>query len=176
MKTKTCMLSVLLAVLVSLTGSLCLTTGAPIPERPNIIFILADDLGYMDINAYATRVTGTAAQQQFYETPSLDRLARSGVAFSQAYACQLCSPTRAGLLTGRNAAKIGVTTATPGSVKTFYNQGRAPLPGYLAQDAIYWGDSISVPQALLNGSSLDALPSGLLGPVTLQTLEHNPAK
>jgi hypothetical protein len=57
MKTKTSMLSVLLAVLASLTGSLCTTTGAPIPERPNIIFIPADDLGFVDINAYATRVT-----------------------------------------------------------------------------------------------------------------------
>ena len=142
---------------------LALLAGIPAEaeaRRPNILFILADDLGYMDINAYATRVTGTAAKQQFYETPNLDRLAKSGTAFAQAYACQLCSPTRAGLLTGRNAAKIGVTTATPGSVKTFYNQGRAPLPGYLAQDAVYWGDPISIPQALLNGSTLDALPSG----------------
>lgn len=128
--------------------------------HPNILFILADDLGYMDINAYAQRLTGVAASQQFYETPHLDRLTRGGTAFSQAYACQLCSPTRAGLLTGRNAAKIGVTTATPGTVKTYYNQGRTPPPGYAAQDAIHWGDNIKIPQALLNGSTLDALPSG----------------
>ena len=86
--------------------------------------------------------------------------ARVGTAFSQAYACQLCSPTRSGLLTGRNAAKIGVTTATPGSVKTFYNQGIKPPPGYLANDAIFWGDNLKLEQALLNGSTLDALPSG----------------
>lgn len=129
-------------------------------DKPNILFVLADDLGCMDINACAARVTGTSADKQYYETPNLDRLAQSGTAFSQAYASQLCSPTRAGLLTGRNPARIGVTTATPGSVKTFYNQGRAPLPGYLAHDAIYWGDPISIQQALVNGSTLDALPAG----------------
>ena len=42
MKTKTCMLPVLLAILASLTSSLCSTTGSPIPEHPNIIFILAE--------------------------------------------------------------------------------------------------------------------------------------
>lgn len=128
--------------------------------RPNIVFILADDLGYTDVNAFAARITGVPAARQFYETPNLDRLAREGTAFSQAYACQLCSPTRAGLLTGKIAARIGVMTATPGTVKTFYNQGLTPPWGYLANDAIYWGDNIKIQQALLNGSSLDALPSG----------------
>lgn len=129
-------------------------------ERPNIVFILADDLGYMDINAYAARMVGVPAAQQYFETPNLNRLVAESTAFSQAYACQLCSPTRAGILTGRNAAKIGVTTATPSTVRTFYNQGIEPLPGYLAHDAIYWGDQIKVAQALVNGSSLEALPSG----------------
>lgn len=129
-------------------------------QRPNIVFILADDLGYMDINAYAERTVGVPATQQYFETPHLDRLVAESTAFSQAYACQLCSPTRAGILTGRNAARIGVTTATPNSVRTFYNQGIEPPPGYLAHDAIYWGDQIKVAQALLNGSSLEALPSG----------------
>jgi len=135
-------------------------SAASAASAPNILFILADDLGYMDINAYATRATGTPAKQQFYETPNLNRLVESSTAFSQAYACQLCSPTRAGLLTGRNAARIGVTTATPSTVETYYNQGRTPPPGYLPHDAIYWGDNIKIPQALLNGSTLDALPSG----------------
>jgi arylsulfatase A-like enzyme len=134
-------------------------TASPAP-RPNILFILADDLGYVDINAYAQQMTGVPPAEQYYETPNLDRLVREGTAFAQAYACQLCSPTRSGVLTGRNAATIGVTTATPGSVRTFYNQGQPPPPGYLAQDAIYWGDNIPIPQALLNGSTLDALPSG----------------
>lgn len=130
-------------------------------RRPNIVFILADDLGIVDVNAYAARFTGARPEQMFYETPHLDQLVREGTAFSQAYACHLCSPTRASLLTGRNAARIGFTTAVGGTVRTFYNQGRAPPPGYIAQDAIEWPDpNIKIPQALLNGTTLDALPSG----------------
>jgi arylsulfatase A-like enzyme len=136
-----------------------IASAAP-AARPNIVFILADDLGYMDVNAYATRLTGVPRAAQFFETPHLDRLVREGTAFGQAYACQLCSPTRAGVLTGKIAARIGVTTATPGTVRTFYNQGLNPPAGYLANDAIYWGDKLAIPQALLNGSTLEALPSG----------------
>ena len=114
----------------------------------------------MDLNAYAAHFSGVPADKQFYETPNIDRLVGASSAFSQAYACQLCSPTRSGVLTGRTAAKIGVMTATPPGVITYYNQGMTPPPGYLAHDAIFWGDAIKIPQALLNGSSLDALPSG----------------
>ncbi len=130
------------------------------PTRPNIVFILADDLGYVDTNSYAARLTGAKPAEMYYETPHIDRLVREGTAFSQAYACQLCSPTRAGLLTGKIAARIGVTTATPNSVRTFYNQGLTPPTGYLANDALYHGDPITIQQALLNASTLDALPSG----------------
>jgi len=129
----------------------------------NVIFILADDLGICDVRAYAQRFTGTAIQEMYYETPHLDRLVSEGMAFSQAYACQLCSPTRASLLTGKNAARVGVTTATPGSVRSYYNQGINPPAGYLPQDAIYWGDNIKVEQALVNGSTLLALPAGQPG-------------
>ncbi len=129
-------------------------------KRPNIVFILADDLGIVDLNAYARRFTGAKNSEMFFETPHLDRLVREGTSFSQAYACQLCSPTRAGLLTGKNAARLGVMTATPGTVRTFYNQGIAPPPGYLAHDAVLWADPIKIEQALLNGSTLDALPAG----------------
>ncbi len=139
---------------------LAIASGVAASGRPNVVFILADDLGYMDINAFAARLTGDETAAMYNETPSLDRLAREGISFSQAYAAQLCAPTRAGLLTGKNAARIGVTTATPNSVRTFYNQGLAPPTGYLANDAIHWGDNIKIQQALLNGSTLDALPSG----------------
>lgn len=149
--------------LLLLTPLACLAapSSAPsTPARPNIVFILADDLGYVDTNLYASRLTGEKPAAMFYETPNIDRLARGGTAFAQAYACQLCSPTRAGILTGRIAARIGVTTATPSSVRTFYNQGLTPPAGYLANDALHHGDPIKIQQALLNGSTLDALPSG----------------
>jgi arylsulfatase A-like enzyme len=143
-----------------ITVSLALHAGTTVNPRPNVVLLLADDLGYMDINAYATHTLGVAAKDQYYETPNLDRLISQGTAYSQAYACQLCSPTRAGILTGRNAAKIGVTTATPNTVRTYYNQGLEPPKGYLAHDAIFWVDTIHIPQSLLNGSTLEALPSG----------------
>ncbi len=132
-------------------------------DHPNILFILADDLGYMDVNAYASHLTGVASDKMFFETPNIDKLVNEGVAFSQGYAYQLCSPTRASLLTGRNAPVIGVTTATPPSCRSYYSKNEAPPAGYLSQDAIYWGDAIATPQALLNGSSLLALPAGQPG-------------
>ena len=69
--------------------------------RPNIIFILIDDLGWRDLTCY-----GSA----FYETPNLDRLAAGGLRFTDAYAaCPVCSPTRASILTGKYPARVGVT-------------------------------------------------------------------
>jgi arylsulfatase A-like enzyme len=68
---------------------------------PNIIFILADDLGYSDLGAYGST---------FYETPRLDQLAREGMKFTDAYAaCQVCSPTRASLMTGQWPQRTGIT-------------------------------------------------------------------
>ena len=72
-----------------------------ISNRPNIVFILIDDLGWRDLGC-----TGSS----FYETPRLDRLAAEGMRFTQAYAsCPVCSPTRASILTGRYPARVGVT-------------------------------------------------------------------
>jgi len=73
------------------------------PLRPNIIVILADDLGYGDPGVYGGTGIGT---------PHIDRLAREGLRFTQAYAsAALCSPSRAGLLTGRYPLRTGITTA-----------------------------------------------------------------
>ena len=69
--------------------------------RPNIVFILMDDLGWRDLGCYGS---------EFYETPNLDRLASEGVRFTDAYAaCPVCSPTRASILTGKYPATVGVT-------------------------------------------------------------------
>ena len=68
---------------------------------PNLLFILADDLGWRDLSCYGST---------FYETPNLDRLARLGVRFTDGYAsCPVCSPTRASLLTGKTPATLGMT-------------------------------------------------------------------
>ncbi len=74
------------------------------PHRnPNIIIILADDLGYGDVGVYGGRAI---------QTPNIDRLASEGLRFSHAYAsAAICSPSRAGLLTGRYPLRTGVMTA-----------------------------------------------------------------
>jgi arylsulfatase A len=67
---------------------------------PNIVLILTDDLGWSDL---------TCQGGDLVETPNIDRLAREGVRFSQAYAMSVCSPSRAMLLTGRHAVRTGIT-------------------------------------------------------------------
>jgi arylsulfatase A-like enzyme len=70
-------------------------------ELPNVVFLMADDLGWMDTAHYGS---------DFYETPNVDRLASEGMAFRTAYAANpLCSPTRASLLTGQYPARLGIT-------------------------------------------------------------------
>jgi len=73
---------------------------------PNIILILADDLGWSDLNCYGS---------EFHETPNLDSLAVGGVKFLDAYAaCTVCSPTRAAAMTGKYPARLHLTTYIPG--------------------------------------------------------------
>lgn len=75
-------------------------------KRPNIVFILADDLGWKDVGCYGSSL---------YETPRIDRLASEGVRFTNAYAaCHVCSPTRASILTGQYPARLGLTDWLPG--------------------------------------------------------------
>jgi arylsulfatase A-like enzyme len=93
---------------------LCLLTSlwnlppasAAAPSPPNVVLILADDLGWTDLSCYGS---------DLYETPHIDRLARDGMKFTQAYsACTVCSPTRAALLTGKYPARLRVTDWIPG--------------------------------------------------------------
>ncbi len=105
-------------------------------RSPNIIFVLADDLGYMDLVSYAARVKGVDRDACYYETPNLDRLADQAVVFTQAYACPLCAPTRSSIITGKYAASQGFMTATPGGYQTYYNQGMETPDGFYAQDGL----------------------------------------
>ncbi|MFC7335632.1 sulfatase [Haloferula chungangensis] len=134
-----------------------LLCASPADERPpNIVFILADDLGITDINAFASHFTGDAPEKLFYETPHLDQLASDGIPFSQSYANQLCSPTRAAILSGRIASRLGFTTATP-NTRTYFNQGITPPEGASPHDAFAHKDSIKSPQAWINANSNTAL-------------------
>ncbi|MGD9648850.1 MAG: sulfatase, partial [Pirellulales bacterium] len=75
---------------------------------PNIIFIMADDLGYTDVACYGSR---------YYETPNIDRLAEQGTRFLNHHHCQNCAPTRAALMTGQYGPRTG--TYTVGSINRF---------------------------------------------------------
>src|SRR5829696_7745121 len=70
--------------------------------RPNVVFILADDLGYSDLGCYGGEI----------ETPNLDRLARQGLRFSQFYNTARCSPSRASMMTGLHPHQTGIGILT----------------------------------------------------------------
>lgn len=72
-----------------------------VDSRPNIVFILIDDLGWTDLPCYDNR---------FNEAPNLDRLSKAGMLFANAYAaCPVCSPTRASIQAGQYPARVGIT-------------------------------------------------------------------
>lgn len=96
-------LRTLLIFLLSLLG-LGATAAAHAGEKtkkPNFVFFLIDDLGWADLGCYGSR---------FYETPNIDRLAKTGMRFTSGYAaCPVCSPTRASILTGKYPARLNIT-------------------------------------------------------------------
>src|SRR5688572_5588759 len=98
-----------------------LTFAAP----PNIVFILADDLGVNDLSCYGRKE---------HHTPNLDRLAEQGMRFTSAYCAQpICSPSRAAILTGKAPARLHLTTFLPGradapSQKLLHPKIRQQLP------------------------------------------------
>ena len=115
------------------------STPAQAPKadsRPNIVLILADDLGWSDIS---TGRTNMGTQSRFNETPALERLAAEGMAFNNAYASPTCTPSRAALLSGQYA---------PRKTNNIYQHGnsRGPLA--------------AAPQGLPNGQL--ALPNATL--------------
>lgn len=70
-------------------------------KKTNVLFILADDFGYHDMSC-----TGS----KFYETPNIDKIASQGMVFTNGYsACQVCSPSRASIMSGKFPARHGIT-------------------------------------------------------------------
>ena len=95
-----------LVVLLAMPGRASGQVSPPPVRRPNIVFILADDLGWRDLACFGST---------FYETPNLDHLARQGMRFTNAYAaCNVCSPTRASIMTGQYPARLHLTDWLPG--------------------------------------------------------------
>jgi arylsulfatase A-like enzyme len=97
-------------------------------KKPNVIFILADDLGWSDTELYGTT--------KFYETPNINRLAERGIRFTNAYSANpLCSPTRASIMTGLEPGRIGFTSAA-GHVKNVVLEKKLRKTGKPTQKAL----------------------------------------
>ncbi len=88
--------------------------STPTPGNKNIVFVLADDLGWKDLSCYGST---------YHKTPNLDKMAQNGVRFTDAYAAApLCSATRASVLTGFAPARQHITAVTP-HTRNEYNNG-----------------------------------------------------
>lgn len=108
--------------------SLALTASAAMPSKPNIVVILADDLGYGDVRCYN--------DQSKVATPNLDRLARDGMRFTDAHTpCTVCTPTRYGLMTGQMPFRVprGGTVFSGVGGPTLIARDRLTLPKILRE-------------------------------------------
>src|SRR6266545_8342129 len=126
---------VVVCLLLLLTARLEAADG-PREGRPNIVFILADDLGWTDVACYGSK---------YYETPNIDRLASQGMKFTDGYTCgPNCAPTRAALMSGQYQPRTGVYTV--GSIDRFDWSSRTLRPVDNVQQLP--PDKVTVAQAL----------------------------
>ena len=109
------------AVALAITLAAPLQAEKPEAQRPNILLIVADDLGYADIGPFGGEIA----------TPNLDALARRGLRLDQFYTSPACSPTRAMLLTGRDNHEIGLGSMA--EVLTDQQRGKPGYEGYLSR-------------------------------------------
>ena len=140
---------------------LCGLSAADAATRPpNLVFILADDLGYTDVAGFGSK---------YYETPNIDRLAAQGMKFTSYHVCQNCQPTRAALLTGQYAPRTGVYTV--GSIDRFdwWTRSLRPVDNVVALPL----DKLTIAQALKPAG----YATGMFGKWHLgQQGQHAPAK
>ena len=90
-----------LTLILALMALPALHAAAAPAAKPNIVFIMADDLGYTDVACFGSK---------YYETPNIDRLAAQGLKLTSFHQCQNCTPTRAALMSGQYGARTGVYT------------------------------------------------------------------
>lgn len=107
-----------------LLNSICLASTAA--ERPNVIVMVADDLGWADVGFHGGNI----------DTPSLDRLAAEGVELHRFYTTPICSPTRAALMTGRNPMRLGVAL---GVILPWDNNGVHPDEHFMPESFLAAG-------------------------------------
>lgn len=133
MKTRSLITGLWMSLLMTLF--LCLPwLSSHAANRPNVLFILADDLGWMDVSCNGST---------WCETPNIDRIAREGMRFTQAYtAGSICSPTRASLMTGRYPVRTGVTDYIPGLKLTGTKLLTTPTRTELALEELTVGEAL----------------------------------
>jgi arylsulfatase A len=121
----------LLAIVLLLVGNTAPMQSAP-ARQPNILLILADDLGHEAINSYG----GTS-----YKTPSIDQLGKSGVRFTACYATPLCSPSRVELMTGRYGFRTSwinlIGRGQPEEVNDYFDPKKETTFGQVLKNAGY---------------------------------------
>src|SRR6476646_7368861 len=122
--------AVLFALAVSFSASF-----ARAADKPNIVYILADDLGWTDLACQGSK---------YYETPNIDRLASQGLRLTRYHNCQNCQPTRAALMTGQYAPRTGIYTV--GGIDRFEWETRNLKPVENVQQLPL--DKITIAQAL----------------------------
>jgi len=96
--------------------------GDAAAAKPNVVFFLVDDLGQRDLGCYGSK---------FYETPNIDKLAKEGALFTDAYAaCPVCSPTRASIMSGQWPQRTGVTDYIGAAMGDKWNRNTPMLPAH----------------------------------------------
>ncbi len=150
--------------LTAATAALVAVWAAPAAaadRKPNVIFVLADDLGYTDVGCYGSK---------YYETPNLDRLAAQGMRFTDGYTCgPNCQPTRAALMSGQYGPRTGVYTV--GSIDRFDWRSRPLRPPDNVQSLP--ADRVTLGQALKGAG----YATGLFGKWHLgQQDRHHPGR
>lgn len=98
----------------------CSLLSAQKANRPNVLFILTDDMGWRDLSGEGST---------FYESPNIDRIAKQGIRFTNGYAtCQVCSPSRASIMTGKYPARIDITEWIGAKMGTEWKRNTPMLP------------------------------------------------
>jgi arylsulfatase A-like enzyme len=119
-------LALVLTVVAALAPSHVRAQREGAPRRPHILFVLADDLGWNDVGYHGSEI----------KTPTLDRMARSGVRLEQFYAMPVCTPTRAALMTGRYPMRYGLQSG----VNRPWSQWGLPVEERLLPQALKQAD------------------------------------
>lgn len=129
---------ILLAIIAVLAAAL-ISPAAPAraaepPAKPNIVFIIADDMGWSDLSCYGNK---------YIETPHIDRLARQGVRFTDFYAgTPVCSSTRSSIFSGQYAARVGITDFIPGHWRPFEKLVVPPIENALPKSIVSPGAAL----------------------------------